>query len=152
MTALLRTAASNVAHGLLRGLLVGLALIGLGLLRAVLVIVAGHSVVGPTVSDARPLAFYVAGFSLAGGVAGAFRLFVHHAFWRYVVFSVAGLIAVATIVAGGDAQMQWDGLTFMLLTPIGIILGLFGIYIIEHHFGGAGLWRVRPSKQRPDGR
>lgn len=152
MSAPPRSIGSNVARGLFRGLLVGLALIGTGALRAVLVMISGRSLTGPTVADLRPLGFYVAGFSLAGGVIGAFRPWLHRAPIRYAVFCVAGVLTVTSIVAGGDTTMQWDGLAFMILTPVGAIMGLFGVYVVEHYFPTAGLWHVNPSNRRPNER
>ena len=152
MTASRRSIISGIAQGLFRGLLVGFGLIGLGVLRALLVMLSGQSVTGPSMADVRPLAFYVVGFSLAGGFIGAFRPWLRLAAVRYTVFSVAGLIAVSSIVAGSDARIEWDRLTFMILTPIGVILGLFGVYAVERYFPNAGLWPATPSTRRSNER
>jgi hypothetical protein len=114
----------NAAFGAILGGLVGILLIGVGLLRAVVVLVGGGSLKPPSADDLRVLAFYAGGFAAAGGALGAAKPLLHTRFAIAVGCMVAGVIVVLAIAAGEKGGLaSLDRGDWVVLPLLGVVFG-----------------------------
>jgi hypothetical protein len=74
------------------------------------------------------MAFYVAGFTVAGAFVGLSRPLVRGAHRLYGVMAVAGGIVMNTIAVSGRGVQGMDPIDWIAATTLGVLFGLAGAF------------------------
>ena len=113
---------SRSIRGLLAGGSVAALALLVGLIRAAVVVMSGKSVAAPTRSDVVMIAYYVAGFAVAGLLVAAIWPLMRGRISTYFGFALAGVIVCIAILAGQDgglpARDLADWIFVVLLGPL----------------------------------
>jgi len=105
------------------GVGIGVCLIGLGVLRALIILATGGHLEPLTADDWRVLGSYAAGFSLVGGILTAVRIHERGRGILYLGYMVGGVIVMLAIAIGDQG---WKGLAlvdWIVLSAIGLLFG-----------------------------
>ena len=115
----------DVARGAGIGLVIGLLFMGVGFLRAVLLLLTGGKLAALSLDDLRFAVFYLGGFGLAGAVVGGLLPRFRGAVATYVCFAFGGMVVMAAIMAGdkGDLASN-DRSDWLALMTLGAVFGL----------------------------
>ncbi len=106
------------------GLVVGLLLIGVGVLRAGLFLLTGGHLAALSADDVRLVVYYLGGFGLAGAVVGPLIPRMRTRVGTYVVFSFAGMIVMAAIMASDNGGLRRQALVdWLWMMPLGAAFG-----------------------------
>jgi hypothetical protein len=95
-----------VKCGALFGGAIGVAFLGLGLLRAALFLLSGRHLDSISSDDLRLATFYVSGFVLAGTLLGGFWQLFRSKATAYLEFALAGMIVMTAIVASQTSGLR----------------------------------------------
>lgn len=114
--------------GALRGALfggaIGVAFLGVGILRAALFLLSGHRLAPISADDLRLATFYVGGFALAGTLLGGFWQMFRSKATAYVGFAFAGMIIMTAIMAGEKGGLRGnDAVDWVVLLSLGAGFG-----------------------------
>ena len=111
------------------GALVGLAFIGIGLIRGVALLLGGDRPSAPTLADLRMFGFYVGGFALAGGLLGAVRLPERGRTGILLGCMAGGVVVMLAIQAGSEGGLGgMHSADWIALPAIGALLGAAGAF------------------------
>ncbi len=113
----------NVLLGAALGALLGVALIGVGLLRAGLVLLSGAKVTPPSSQDVKVLTFYVGGFSGAGAIVGTARSLLPKTAALVIGCLLGGVVVVLAIAAGDQGLGALDRTDWIVYPILGMTFG-----------------------------
>jgi len=119
----------NALRGTALGALVGIALIGIGVIRALVTLLGGGRFAPFTNADWRLLVFYVGGFAFVGGILGAVR--IQERGRTAIVFGAmaAGIVVMFAFVAGDKGGLSgMDRLDWIVLPALGALFGAAAAY------------------------
>ena len=114
--------------GALRGALfggaIGVAFLGVGILRAALFLLSGHRLAPISADDLHLATFCVGGFALAGTLLGGFWQMFRSEATAYVGFAFAGMIIMTAIMAGEKGGLRGnDAVDWVVLLSLGAGFG-----------------------------
>ena len=113
----------NALLGALLGSLLGVAFIGVGLLRAGFVLLSGGKVTPPSAEDVRVLMFYVGGFGATGATVGAARSLLPRTAALVIGCVLGGVIVVLAIAAGDKGLGALDRMDWIVYPILGMTFG-----------------------------
>ena len=114
----------NAAVGALVGACVGVAFIGVGVLRAGVAVVAGEHFRPLSSSDARLLAFYVIGFAVGGAAYGMVRAVFTKTLGLVMGFMLGGVVVMFAIMVGDEGSFAaLDQMDVVFGVIMGIVFG-----------------------------
>ena len=111
-------------RGAVCGALLGLAFLGVGLLRATLRVLGGGRIQALTAADIRPLASYVGGLAAAGALLGVIWPRMRSRTATYAGFGAGGALVMIAIMAGDAGGLAaLDGVEWVVVPLGGVLLG-----------------------------
>jgi hypothetical protein len=117
-------AATRIGKGAFYGSVVGLALLAIGLVRALVAVVFGHTLESLTAADLRPGLFYLGGFAVAGATLGLAVPLFRYTLGVYLGGCFAGMIVMLAIALGDDpAAISTGRLDWFPIIGLGAFFG-----------------------------
>jgi hypothetical protein len=115
---------SGALRGALFGGAIGVAFLGIGLLRAALFLLSGRHLDPISSDDLRLATFYVSGFAVAGTLLGGFWQLFRSKAIAYVGFALAGMIVMTAIMASQKGGLRGnDAVDWVVLLSLGAGFG-----------------------------
>lgn len=97
----------DLLKGIANGIALAFAFLAVGAIRAVILILAGHTLAPLSTKDERMLAFYIGAFAFGGALVGLARPYMTSNRRTYVVYSIAGAAAAIVLTMGFDDRAAW---------------------------------------------
>ena len=117
--------AQSILRGMSLGLIVGILLIGVGIVRGAIFMLSGGHLAQVSAADLRAAIYYLAGFSLAGAIAGAVLPSVRTRMASYLTFATGGIVVMLAIAASDKGGLTGQrAIDWLFLIPLGALLGV----------------------------